>query len=78
MKKIINFLLFFVYTDIIAEKVGECGGKILEVSIRKNDISMLSGHNLIAIKRLKEKTGCAEVLLIPSDLPQFEPFVKIR
>lgn len=68
----------YVYTEIIAEKAGECKGKILEISVKKNDISMLCGHNGAAIKRLKEQTGCADVVIIPSDNNQFEPSVKIR
>lgn len=67
-----------VYTDIIAERAGDCFGKILEVSVRKNDISMLCGHNGAAIKRLKDKTGCADAVIIPSDNDRFEPSVKIR
>ncbi len=68
----------YVYTEIIAEKAGECKGKILEVSVRRNDISMLCGHNGAAIKRLKEQTGCADAVIIPSDNNQFEPSVRIR
>lgn len=67
-----------VYTDIIAEKAGSCQGKILSVGVRKNDISMLCGHNNAAIKRLKAETGAAEVEIIARDLPQFKPEVKIK
>ncbi len=67
-----------VYTDIIAEKAGDCKDKILCVGIRKNDISMLRGHNNSAIERLKAVTGAAEVEIVGCDLPQFEPEVKIK
>ncbi len=67
-----------VYTDIIAERAGDCKNKILCVGIRKSDISMLRGHNGAAINRLKEQTGCAEVEITPLDLPQFSPRVGTR
>ncbi len=67
-----------VYTDIIAERAGDCRNKILCVGIRKSDISMLRGHNGAAINRLKEQTGCAEIEITPLDLPQFSPEVGIR
>lgn len=67
-----------VYTDIIAEKAGDCKGKKLCVEIRKEDISKISGHQGVAIKRLKEQTGACEIEIIPRDLPEFEPSVKIN
>lgn len=67
-----------VYTDIIAEKAGNCKNKILSVGIRRSDISMLCGHKNSAINRLKAETGAVEVEIIPLDLPQFEPEVEIK
>ncbi len=67
-----------VYTDIISEMAGNCSNKILRVEIKKEDISMLSGHNSAAINRLKEKTGACGIELIPSDRPRFSPSVKIH
>lgn len=67
-----------VYTDIIAEKAGDCRGKILSVGIRKNDISMLRGHNNSAVNRLKAQTKANEVEIYPCDRLQFEPFITTR
>lgn len=67
-----------VYTDIIAERADNCRGKALCIGIRPNDISMLTGHKQSAIKRLKEKTGAAEISIYPSERAQFDPEVKIR
>lgn len=67
-----------VYTDIISDIAGDCGGRILCVQIRRADTSMLCGHSGRAIARLKEKTGCVEVEIIPSDLPQFKPLITTR
>lgn len=67
-----------VYTDIIAERAGDCKNKILCVGIRKSDISMLRGHNGAAIKRLKEQTGCADIEIKAIEAPQFSPEVGTR
>ncbi len=67
-----------VYTDLIIEQAGDCKGKVLCVEIKKEDISKLSGHNNSAINRLKEHTGALAVEVIPSNLPEFMPLVKIR
>jgi histone acetyltransferase (RNA polymerase elongator complex component) len=68
----------YVYTEIIAEKAGDCRGKILEVGIRKNDISMLTGHKGCAIDRIKNQTGALGVEIYPTDSAQFEPETKTR
>ncbi|MBR5859126.1 MAG: radical SAM protein [Clostridia bacterium] len=67
-----------VYGDIIAERAGDCKGKIISVGINRNDISMLCGHNRSAIKRIIELTGCADVELYPSETARFEPYIKTR
>lgn len=67
-----------VYTDIIADAAGNCKNGILRIEIKKEDISMLCGHNNAAINRLRAKTGAKSVEIIPKDLPQFKPSVTIR
>ena len=66
----------YVYTDIIAERAGNCHGKKLMIGIRKNDISMLTGHKGCAIKRIKDQTGASEVVIYPTEAAQFEPELK--
>lgn len=67
-----------VYTDIIAEKAGDCKGKILSIGIRSKDVSMLRGHNGTAINRLTAETNAEKIEILPGDLPQFCPEVKTR
>ncbi|MBR5780162.1 MAG: radical SAM protein [Clostridia bacterium] len=62
-----------VYTEIIAEKAGDCRGKTLQVGIRKNDISMLNGHSGCAIERIKNQTGAVEVDIYATETTRFEP-----
>jgi histone acetyltransferase (RNA polymerase elongator complex component) len=62
-----------VYTEIIAEKAGDCRGKTLQVGIRKNDISMLNGHGGCAIERIKNQTGAVEVDIYATETARFEP-----
>ena len=62
-----------VYTEIIAERAGNCEGKTLSVGIRKNDISMLTGYGGCAIERIKEQTGADEIEIYPTDTARFEP-----
>ncbi len=68
----------FVYTEIIAERAKNCFGKRLCIGVKANDISMLNGHKGIAINRLKEKTGAAEIEVYPAETAQFDPEVKTR
>lgn len=68
----------FVYTEIIAERAGDCQGKMLSVGIRRNDISMLTGHKGCAIDRIKNQTGAAAVEVYPAECAQFEPELKTR
>ncbi|MBR5285531.1 MAG: radical SAM protein [Clostridia bacterium] len=63
----------YVYTEIIAERAGSCQGKRLCVGIRKNDISMLTGHGGCAIERIKNQTEAAEVEIYATETAQFEP-----
>ncbi len=65
-----------VYTDIIAEKAGDCKNKKLCVGIRKEDISMLCGYKGAAIKRLKESTGACDVEIIGIESEQFKPMIR--
>ena len=67
-----------VYTEIISEKAGDCRGRILEIGIRRNDISMLTGHKGYAIDRIKNQTGAVGVEIYPTDSAQFEPETKKR
>ncbi len=62
-----------VYTDIIAEMAGDCRGQVLEIGVRRCDISMLTGHGRAAVKRLIDITGAREVTVVPMDVPQFSP-----
>ncbi len=63
----------YVYTEIIAERAGSCQGKRLCVGIRKNDISMLTGHGGCAIERIKNQTEAAEVEIYATETAQFGP-----
>lgn len=67
-----------VYCDIIKENAPDCEGKILEVTIRRADASMLCGHGGYAIARLKRETGCRDVKVSFADLPQFKPLISTR
>lgn len=67
-----------VYTDIIAEKAGMVDGKVIEIGIKKSDLSMLCGHNGSAINRLKAKTNASKVEIYPDECDSFCPSVKIR
>lgn len=67
-----------VYTDIIAERAGDCRGKILCVGINKSDVSMLCGHKGRAINRLKAETGCIGVEITAEDVRRFCPTVRTR
>ncbi len=67
-----------VYTHIIAEKCGDCKGKILSIGIRKEDISMLCGHKGAAINRLKDITGALDVELYPAEVQRFMPLIQTR
>ena len=67
-----------VYTDIIAEKAGDCKGKTLVVRIKKEDISKLRGYNSTAINRLKLQTGALHIEIVGCDLPEFMPAIEIR
>lgn len=67
-----------VYADIISESDPDAKGKIITVRIRKEDVSMLSGHKSAAINRIKAKTGALGVEIIPSDLPRFCPISTTR
>lgn len=65
-----------IYTDIISEKAGDCTGKKLIIRISKKDISMLSGHNGIAIELLKKKTNASEIKIMGENLPRFKPIAE--
>ncbi len=67
-----------VYTDIIAERAGNCYGKVLNVKIKKEDISKLRGYNATAINRLKALTKANEIEITPWDLPEFQPLIEVR
>lgn len=67
-----------VYTDIIAEKAGNIDGKIIEIGIKKSDLSMLCGHNGTAINRIKAKTNASKAEIYPCECESFCPSVKIR
>ena len=65
-----------VYTDIIAEQVGNCKNEKLCINIRKEDISMLCGHKGAAIKRLKEQTEAADIEIVGIEAEQFKPMIR--
>ncbi len=67
-----------VYTDVIAERAGNCRDKILTVKIRKEDISKLRGYNSAAINRLKALTKASDIEIIPCVLPEFQPLIEVR
>lgn len=67
-----------IYSDIIAERAGNCKNKILCIGIRASDISMLRGHGCAAINRIIGETECAGVEIYPADLPRYEPDIKTR
>ncbi len=67
-----------VYTDIIAEKCGDCRDKILSIGVRKEDLSMLCGHKNAAVNRLKLQTGASEVEIFPVQCPRFQPLIQTR
>ena len=68
----------YVYTDIIAERAGNCRDKILNVKIRKEDISKLRGYDSAAINRLKALTKASAIEVVPWDLPEFQPLIEVR
>ncbi|MBR4278542.1 MAG: radical SAM protein [Clostridia bacterium] len=68
----------YVYCDIIKDLAGNCEGRILDVTVRRADLSMLCGHGGYAIARLKRETGCEDVKISCADIPQFKPLISTR
>lgn len=64
-----------VYADIISERVGDAGGRVLEITVKKSDISMLCGHGGRAIKAIEAATNAAAVKVIGGDRKRFDPLI---
>ncbi|MBR0232332.1 MAG: radical SAM protein [Clostridia bacterium] len=65
-----------IYADIISSLAGESAGSVLEVKIRREDISMLTGFGREAIGYILKTTRADGIKVLPARYRRFYPSVK--
>ena len=65
-------------SETVCELAGDCRGKLLEIFIRGEDISMLTGFDKKELKNIFARTGAGAIKLTPAKRTRFFPTVKVR